>query len=243
MKLKDYLTLCLELNLKLEPGSSGEYLLNKHIYKKGIRFQFINKTYQNLLMGYDLEDIWLENEYYYYDLFKGKERLMSSLPSEAFEQYIPFVRGKGNILVGGLGLGIIARLYCNKENVQSVTVIEKSPDVITLCGFINKKLKIIEGDFYTYLRENNLSKYNYIYIDTYTTGDEIYPEIIVPTRKYLLEKYPVIPFDFWQEDELKSRHLLNFIHENPLYFPWVPDVTEFLNLPQNNSAVEITTPG
>jgi len=207
MKLEKYFDLCLNLDLKLNEGSSGKYNLFSDVNKKGSDFMIIPQSYEVYLRGYELRKITLDKDYTKYDLFRDSERLMSNGGSEIFEQYIPFVRAKGHVLVGGLGLGFYAQLACMKDNVNKVTVIELSEDVIKLCGFENEKFKIINDDFYSFIRNNDLNKYNYIYDDTYTMGKEIYPQIVIPTRNYLLEKYPTIPFDFWHDDELKAHYL------------------------------------
>jgi hypothetical protein len=138
---------------------------------------------------------------------------------EMFPLHIPFVRAKGNVLVGGLGVGALGRLMCARENVRSVTVVEFRPDVIRLYSFQNIKLKIIENDFYNYLREQNLSRFDYIYFDILSDGAHQYGSVVIPMRNYLLEHYPSIPFDFWNEDQLKAEYLLAALenHQSEIY--------------------------
>lgn len=209
MNIKDYFNICLKLDLNLETQTSGNFRVNKTHYKIGDNFQLIPQSYQAFLMGFEPKSIALEGSFNYYELIYGNERIMSNDGTEMFEHYVPFLRAKGNVLVGGLGLGFITNLFADKDNVESITIIEISQDVINICGFSNEKVKIIKADFYSFIRENNLLDYDYIYIDTYTSGSGIYPELIIPTRKYLLENYPNINFDFWQEDQFKAQYLLD----------------------------------
>ncbi len=209
MTVEEYIDKCLQLNLNLKDGISGEYKLSSCVYEKGTKYAIVPNDLQSAIMGDSYKVINLENSFRYYDLFKGNERLMTGDGIEMYEQYVPYLRAKGRVLIGGLGLGYIARLMCDKYNVEKVTVIEFSSDVIKLCGFKHDKLELINNDFYDYIRKENLNSFNYIYIDTYTAGDEIYPEIIIPTRRFLLSNYPTIPFDFWQDDKLKIKYLLD----------------------------------
>lgn len=202
------------MNLNLESGSSGDYKLCKHNYNAGTKFTLIPENHFSLLAGYKPKEIIIENNYVYYDLFFKNQRIMSSSPDILFTQYIPYVRAKGNILLGGFGLGILAKMLCMKNNVNRVTAVEFSGDIINLCRFNHEKLELIEADFYSFIKDNDLSVYDYIYIDTFTTINEvIYPEIIIPLKNFLLENYPTIPFDFWQEDEFKAKFLINSFSE------------------------------
>jgi hypothetical protein len=77
----------------------------------------------------------------------------------------------GNVLIGGLGLGIVALLVASKDNVSSVTVIEKDARVIKLFesqGFNTSKIKIISEDLYKHVGE-----YNVALFDHYNRSDEI----------------------------------------------------------------------
>jgi hypothetical protein len=75
----------------------------------------------------------------------------------------------GNVLVSGLGFGILALWLCSKPNVISVTVIEFSEDVIKLfkdSNSIPDKLNIINIDIRKY---NTDTKYDTILLDHYET--------------------------------------------------------------------------
>lgn len=212
MKIEDYFKTCLNLNLNLKKGESGDYKLYTAVYEKGTKFRLIPQSYQALLMGFDKSETILEEDFNYYEIFYKTERLMDNSGTEIFEHYVPYLHAQGKVLVGGLGLGFITKLMSQKENVEKITTVEISEDVIKLCGFEDNKVKIVNDDFYSFIRNNDLNEYDYVYIDTYTSGSNIYPGIVIPTRKYLLEKYPAIMFDFWQEDQLKAEYLLENIN-------------------------------
>jgi len=219
MTLEEYFNCCLDLDLNLQPGSSGEYTLHRVLYPKGSEMPIIPVSRQAELMGYAYRTIILDKEYRQYDLLRNNQCIMSSVGIEMFPLYVPYVRARGNVLIGGLGVGALAQLLCEKENVKSVTVVEFSPDVIRLCSFQNKKLNIVEDDFYKYLREQDLGRFDYIYFDTFSDGADHYGSVVIPMRNYLLDNYPTIPFDFWNEDQLKSEYVPAAVdnHSNGLH--------------------------
>jgi hypothetical protein len=63
---------------------------------------------------------------------------------------------EGNVLVGGLGLGLIVHALSRNPKVKTITVLEREPDVVALVQpLLPKKgphIRIFETDFYTWLR-------------------------------------------------------------------------------------------
>lgn len=97
-----------------------------------------------------------------------------------------FVRvAKGDVLIGGLGLGLIVQLIQNKKDITSITIIEPHQEIIdfvTKTIPFNEKVKIIQGDVFTFAPE---SKYDVIYFDIWNTiGSDNYPEMKKLHAKY-----------------------------------------------------------
>ena len=83
------------------------------------------------------------------------------------QMYSSYDLAYGNVLVSGLGFGILALWLCNKPEVLSVTVIEFSEDVIKLFKDSNNipdKLNIINMDIRKY---NTDTEYDAILLDHY----------------------------------------------------------------------------
>jgi hypothetical protein len=81
--------------------------------------------------------------------------VMSDTSAEKRDHLEFLIRAKGNILINGLGLGYAIEACCRKTSVKTITVIEKSSDVIWLCKqhYLNKypcKLEIIHADAFTW---------------------------------------------------------------------------------------------
>lgn len=91
-------------------------------------------------------------------LLRGQEVVMSDTPAEVLD-HLPFAgRCSGDILVTGLGLGLMVNLLLKNRRVRGITVIEKSSDVIELCGhqFFHalkagvRQVKVIQADAFTW---------------------------------------------------------------------------------------------
>lgn len=72
----------------------------------------------------------------------------------------------GDVLIGGLGMGAILDCILEKDTVRSVTVIEKSSDVIELVKphFASPKLTVVHADVFGWKAPKG-QKWNTIYFD------------------------------------------------------------------------------
>lgn len=93
------------------------------------------------------------------------EIIMSDTPME-YSTNAEFIQNcYGDVFVAGLGLGMVLLEIMDKRDVRSVTVLEKSLDVINLVKPqlpLNSKVKVLAGDIFSY---RMLRKYDYIYFD------------------------------------------------------------------------------
>lgn len=209
MTFEEYLKLSMNVEFNFKKTKSGNCSIETTDYPAGSKLAVIPSNYESYLKGLSYKVIQLEQPFTCYNLYDGDEIIMLNSGIEIYNQYIPYLKAKGNVLIGGLGLGLLSRLLCEKEGVSKVTSIEYNEDVITLCGFEHEKSEIIHGDFFAYIRNNDLTQFDYIYIDTHSNNDvNNYYEMIIPTKNYLLENYPTIPVDFWMEDQFKALYLL-----------------------------------
>jgi len=54
----------------------------------------------------------------------------------------------GRVLLGGLGLGILANFLAMREDIKEVVVVELSPEVIKMISpYLHPKVKVLQGDF------------------------------------------------------------------------------------------------
>lgn len=135
--------------------------------------------------------------------------VMSNIPAEVAD-HMPFIEAAhGNVLLFGLGLGMVVQALIEKKSVNSITIVEIDPEVIELSGTyyqnVSKKIQIHQADALYYMDEN---RYDAIWFDIW---DRIAPENLYQ-MEYLRERWvDRAPVQMcWAEAEctklLKIRH-------------------------------------
>lgn len=136
--------------------------------------------------------------------------VMSDTDMEKDTNWRAVRHANGNVLIAGLGLGMIVLPLLENPNVESITVIEKNPDVIKLVypHLKSDKLAVINADIFEWKPEKT-AKYDSIYFDiwTFITTDSL-PDIKKLHNKFknkLNRKNVNCWMDSWQYGELKYR--------------------------------------
>ena len=93
----------------------------------------------------------------YKRLTRDNDVIMSSTPDEVRDHLFFVSKAHGDVLINGLGLGLALKMILDKKEhgpvVKTVTVIEKSEDVIKLVAptyLKDKRVTIIQADAFTY---------------------------------------------------------------------------------------------
>ena len=137
-------------------------------------------------------------------LMQDDQDWMVDAPSEAATNDIPAGHAHGKVLTFGLGIGYFLYMALLNPNVTSVTVIEKSPQVIEMFRrFLlpqfpdEKKVEIICGDAFEDFNRKFLSDYDYVYTDIWFSAQD---GLVIMEK--LLEQYvpSLEQADFWIED-------------------------------------------
>jgi hypothetical protein len=103
-------------------------------------------------------------------LYNNKQKWMTYNPSDnqsIKELYSMYDQAYGNVLISGLGFGIVLTWIASKPEVKSITCIDISQDVIDLFLNLNKiddKITIINADASRYSTQIH---YNCIFLDHY----------------------------------------------------------------------------
>ncbi|MGN1295997.1 MAG: hypothetical protein ACI4U5_06265 [Bacilli bacterium] len=148
---------------------------------------------------------------------------MSVIPHEIETMKKGISLANGNIITFGLGLGYFAYIASLKEEVKSITIIEKNKDVISLFKqFIlpqfkeKEKIHIIQQDAFSFLNDkNNFENISFVYVDIFHGAEDgIYSYLKFKKEE---KKYPSIKFDYWLEESLIAyvrRTLISLIEES-----------------------------
>lgn len=122
-------------------------------------------------------------------------------------------KAHGDIIIGGLGIGMIIMAIQDKPEVKSITVIEKNQEVIDLVASqldFNEKVNIICADVFEWKPERGV-KYDMAYMDIWNwINQDVYKKEMQPLkRKYarFLKSKDINPNRFkecWAEYQAKN---------------------------------------
>lgn len=146
----------------------------------------------------------------YAKLLVGGSLVMSDTAMEHRTNYGIVRNAHGNVLIAGLGLGMVLVPVLAKESVRNVTVVERSADVVALIGplYPSPKLKIVTADIFDW-RPAKTDRFNTIYFDIWSdqSTDDLEDMAKLHRRfaRYLDRTDDARWMDSWRRDELRSR--------------------------------------
>ena len=167
-----------KVELNLSPGVSGAWELKKFtVTPQGAKWHNLHEIFNGGNRMIDAGDYW--------GLFRNGRIIMSNTPAEINDHYKFIKKAHGSVLIGGLGLGMVLKCLLEKPDVEKVTVVELSPDVIKLVSpaYSNDpRVKIVNADVFEYVPDE---RYNCAWFDIwdFISGSE-YPEMKRLHRKY-----------------------------------------------------------
>ncbi len=195
-------------NIKLDFESVGDWTVETKSYKPYELFVF--DDLKKLSDGRIIPQVGFFDEEYSFPciLQSGREWMMIT-PNEIETMKKPIHNAHGNVLTYGLGLGYFAYMASNKNDVKSVTVVERDKNVIKLFEkhilpqFENKdKIKLIEFDalfFAAEQKNKKLSDFDFVFADIWhdpSDGCDIYLLLKALER-------PDCEYSYWIEDTIK----------------------------------------
>lgn len=143
--------------------------------------------------------------------------MMTITPVEINTMKEPIANAKGKVLMLGCGLGYFAYMASLKEDVESVTIIEKDPAVIKLFTehilpqFEHKeKIQVTEADALTYLDTLQDGTFDYCFADIWLGADEFALYMAVKDRTKHMKKMKT---DYWIEDAFMKQLVSNVFAE------------------------------
>ncbi len=150
-----------------------------------------------------------DREFRYLSVLQNGREWMTLMPNEIVTQRLPIQRARGRVATYGLGLGYFAFMCARKDDVESVTVVERDESVITLFRelllpmFVNpEKIEIVRADAFEFAENEAKNRnFDYIFADIWhdpSDGVESYKRF-----KSLEHHCPNTEFDYWIEKTLK----------------------------------------
>ena len=195
-------------NVKVQDAVSGRFRLT---YKKYEPYRFIFYDAPYCLSGTSLSLPSLgcfKEEFVYPCIVDGSTEWMSLTPYEIYTMQEHIERARGNVLVLGCGLGYYVYMASLKEEVSTVTVIEKNKDIAhlfktsVLSLFKNaEKVVVLEEDAFTFAENLSDGKYDICFADIYEgMGNfDCYYRF-----KNIFRRFKKMKVDYWHEENFLS---------------------------------------
>ena len=135
LEVKDYIRNPYYENIPFNNKKIDSWQIKEGKYKPYELFVFDDFKYENDLV---IPQVGYFNEPFYYLAVYDNNRLwMSITPNEINTMKQPINNAKGNVLTFGLGLGYFAYMCSLKDDVKSVTIVEKDERVIKLFTIVS----------------------------------------------------------------------------------------------------------
>lgn len=139
----------------------------------------------------------------YWRLTKSGYLCMTNAPVE-IRNHTQFInKASGNVLIAGLGLGMVVRALLDKGTCEHITVVELSQDVIDLVGpsYNDPRVEIVCCDIFKFKPKMH---YDYAWFDIWPdiSGDN-FPQMKKLHRKFAVH---VSNRDSWCYKECRKRH-------------------------------------
>jgi hypothetical protein len=159
----------------------------------------------------------------------GKE-WMCVEPYEIFTVEQPIKNASGKVLTLGCGLGYYAYMVSEKDNVDSVTIIERDPDVIELFTthilpqFPHKeKITILQADEVEYMKNLEDARFDCCFADTWGGDNDVVSYVRL---KNICRKFTQTRMDYWNEDFM-IEIIMSYV-----YFIITEEITKEMRIPK-----------
>ncbi len=197
-------------NIKIDNVTDGNWELKKESYAP---YRAI--ITDDMIINEDFSEIpvlgFFEERFDFPAVLEGGNEWMTLTPVDLDTCEVAIEEAVGKVVTFGLGLGYYAYMVSQKENVESITVVEKSPDVIRLFEkyilpqFKHKeKVRIINEDAFVYAEKIMPNeKYDYAFVDTWRDASDGAP--MYERMKPLEALNKGTRFSYWIEGFIISR--------------------------------------
>lgn len=150
-----------------------------------------------------------DTEFRFLSVLQNGREWMTMMPNELVTQRAPIQKAKGKVATYGLGLGYFAFMCARKDEVESVTVVERDENVITLFrelllpSFVNpEKIEIVQADAFEFAEKEAMNRnFDYIFADIWHDPSDGVPAY--KRFKSLEHLCPDTKFDYWIEKTMK----------------------------------------
>ena len=201
---EDYINNPYYKNIKVKENKVGNWEFKYERYKPYEAF-----IYNDLIVKDNFVEIprvgYFEEEFEYLAVLENNNEWMLITPNEINTMQSVIDEVKGDVVAFGLGLGYFAYMASIKDDVNSVTIVERDENVIKLfeenilpCFSNKEKIKIVRSDAFEFAKD--MEGYDYAFVDLWhdvSDGVDLYLKM----RSMEKEK---IKYRYWIEESLLS---------------------------------------
>jgi len=158
---------------------------------------------------------------HYLRTVKEEDLWMSDIPQEIYDHLDAIKQLKGNVLVGGLGLGLVVKLLEKEKRVKSITVVELERDIIDMVWpcLMTYKSKVVHADLYDFLKHTK-EKFDTAFFDIWASdGEHTLVDHVIPLRKLAV---PIVKGKIvcWKESTMLGQVAFNLQSITSPVFPY-----------------------
>jgi hypothetical protein len=195
---------------------------NYYIARGLVTHEFIERIRMSNSPIENLADYYEPGKEHLFLISKTEGVMMSDYPDEKITNQKFIENAYGDVLIFGLGIGLIVFPLINETDVRSITIVEKDPDLPGLVGPVIKtldtssKVTILNGDVFEFADKLD-QKYDTIYFDIWARiTDESFDEMEKLHEMYRpLLRSEESYMDSWRYDSKKEG--VNKINKKKLF--------------------------
>lgn len=192
----------------LEPRKSGAVEVTQEIIKQGTPITVVSVR-NAILMGLKPLSVSLDADLQVDSLVYEGGTWMTTHIQELWQAAVACRNLHGRVLIGGLGLGVIAKMCSRKKIISRTTVVEIDERIVDL---VWDQLHLKHGhfcvvaDLYDYIKNMPVDQYDSAFFDIWQgTGEFVWREQVVPLRRLCRGKLEANQVYCWQEEEMHGQ--------------------------------------
>lgn len=201
-------------NIHFDNQKSGRFELSMASFRKYELFMYNTPT--DRFQGVMIPAIGtVDHRFKFPNIKENGSAWMSITPNEIYTMRKPIEDASGKVLTLGCGMGYFAYMAALKDDVESVTIVEKESDVIDLfTSFIlpqfscKEKIHIIQADAFDFMENLSDGEYDYCFVDIWKGNTDTVPYL---KMKKLCSRFHKTTLSYWIEDALIAT-IIGFIY-------------------------------
>jgi len=189
--------------IRFQKKKVGDFAVEHKLYRKDECVTVVSPR-SAIMTGQRIIKVQPAQDLLVHRLVRDGDTLMSDHPQELYQMNNFVRKARGRVLIGGLGLSVVARLVAQKPEVSSVEVIEIEPDIVKLCGQdLPSKVTVRQADLFAFLRELKVWWWDHAFFDIwYPTSEMEWVTTVAPLRRLVRSKFGARKLECWAEPEM-----------------------------------------